>query len=133
MSKYYTDDTFMWENKIVGCPEEDYDRVPREERWNDDPLVWRITQQGGRKAPSTTDLTKPYKEHDNVEKPSHYNTGNIECIEAIEEALTDKEIRGYFKGNCFKYLWREQYKNGLEDLKKARWYLDRLIKRLEKE
>ena len=133
MSKYYTDDTFMWENKMVGCPEEDYDRVPREERWNDDPLVWRITQQAGRKAPSTADLTKPYKEHDNVEKPSHYNTGNIECIEAIEEALTDKEIRGYFKGNCLKYLWREQYKNGLEDLKKARWYLDRLIKRLEKE
>jgi len=70
--------------------------------------------------------------YDNVDKPSHYNTGNIECIEAIEEALTDQEIRGYFKGNCLKYLWREQYKNGLEDLKKARWYLDRLIKRLEK-
>mgnify|MGYP000249801407 CR=1 FL=1 len=70
--------------------------------------------------------------YDNVDKPSHYNTGNIECIEAIEEALTDEEIRGYFKGNCLKYLWREQYKNGLEDLKKARWYLDRLIKRLEK-
>jgi len=69
--------------------------------------------------------------YDNVDKPSHYNTGKIECIEAIEEALTDEEIRGYFKGNCLKYLWREQYKNGLEDLKKARWYIDRLIKRLE--
>ena len=68
---------------------------------------------------------------DNVNSPSHYNTGNIECIEAIEEALTPEEMRGYFKGNCLKYLWREQYKNGTEDLEKAYWYLGRLIDNLE--
>jgi len=68
---------------------------------------------------------------DKVNSPSHYNSGNIECIEAIEEALTDEEMRGYFKGNCLKYLWREQYKNGTEDLEKAYWYLGRLIDNLE--
>jgi len=68
---------------------------------------------------------------DKVNSPSHYRSGNIECIEAIEEALTDEELRGYFKGNCLKYLWREQYKNQLEDLRKAQFYLNRLIKNVE--
>ena len=68
---------------------------------------------------------------DNVHSPSHYNSGNIECIDAIEEALTEEEMRGYFKANCIKYLWRERYKNGLEDLRKAHWYLSRLIDNLE--
>src|SRR6056297_2055046 len=68
---------------------------------------------------------------DKVNSPSHYRSGNIECIEAIEEALTDEELRGYFKGNCLKYLWREQYKNQLEDLRKAKWYLDRLVSNVE--
>jgi hypothetical protein len=68
---------------------------------------------------------------DKVHSPSHYNSGNIECIEAIEEALTEEEMRGYFKANCIKYLWRERYKNGLEDLRKAHWYLSRLIDNLE--
>jgi hypothetical protein len=68
---------------------------------------------------------------DKVHSPSHYNTGSIECIEAIEEALTPEEMRGYFKGNCLKYLWRERYKNGVEDLEKAYWYLGRLIDNLQ--
>ena len=68
---------------------------------------------------------------DNVHHPSHYRSGNIECIEAIEEALTEEEMRGYFKGNCLKYLWRERYKNGTEDLQKAYFYLGRLIDNLE--
>jgi len=63
----------------------------------------------------------------NVNHPSHYTTGKIECIEAIEEAMTVDELRGYYKGNALKYIWREQHKNGTEDIKKARWYLDRLI------
>jgi hypothetical protein len=39
-----------------------------------------------------------------------------------------QEYKGYLKGNCLKYLWRYEYKNGLEDLKKAKVYLDWLIK-----
>ncbi len=62
--------------------------------------------------------------------PSHYKQGSIECIEAIKSAL-DARFIGYLSGNILKYLWRWESKNGIEDLKKARWYLDRLIKEEE--
>ena len=65
---------------------------------------------------------------DAVEQPPHYNTGSIECITAIEASMSPVEFQGYCKGNCLKYLWRYRYKNKpLEDLQKARWYLDKLI------
>jgi hypothetical protein len=64
---------------------------------------------------------------DNVNHPYHYTEGTIECIEAIEAALTPEEYRGYLKGNILKYIWRERHKGGTESLKKARWYQDRLI------
>jgi len=66
-------------------------------------------------------------ESDNVNHPSHYTDGNIECIEAIEAQLSAEEYRGYLKGNIAKYLWREKHKGGVESLKKAEWYLKRLI------
>lgn len=66
-------------------------------------------------------------EKDNVNHPHHYTQGGIECIDAIKAALTDDEYRGYIKGNCIKYLWRERNKNGIEDLKKCRWYVDRYL------
>ena len=62
---------------------------------------------------------------DNI-RPEHYQ-GGIECIDAIEEALTAEEFAGFCKGNVLKYLWRSNKKNGIEDLQKAKWYLDRLI------
>lgn len=68
---------------------------------------------------------------DAVNHPPHYTEGGIECIEAIEAQLTAEEYRGYLKGNCVKYLWRERHKGGVESLKKAQWYLDRLIQFLE--
>jgi hypothetical protein len=64
---------------------------------------------------------------DNVNSPKHYTNGTIECITAIQAALGD-EFRGFLRGNVIKYLWRYQEKGGIEDLRKARWYLDRLIK-----
>ena len=73
------------------------------------------------------------KKVDVINHPVHYNSGKIEVIAIIEDQLTLEEFRGYIKGNVLKYITRERHKNGLEDLKKARWYLDRLIKRLEKE
>ena len=73
------------------------------------------------------------KKVDVVNHPAHYNSGKIEVIAIIEDQLTLEAFRGYIKGNVLKYITRERHKNGLEDLKKARWYLDRLIKRLEKE
>lgn len=70
---------------------------------------------------------RPKVQEDTVNHPSHYTDGGIECIEAIEAALSDEEFRGYCKGNCMKYIWREKFKGGTESLKKAQWYLNRLI------
>lgn len=65
---------------------------------------------------------------DVVNHPPHYTAaGTIECIEAIEAQLTTEEYRGYLKGNIAKYNWRERNKGGTESLKKAQWYLNRLI------
>ena len=77
--------------------------------------------------PWATKEESPVIQEDAVNHPSHYTDGGIECIEAIESALTNEEYRGYLKGNIQKYVWRERHKGGTESLKKARWYLDRLI------
>ena len=67
------------------------------------------------------------KDDDPVESPQHYNTGSVECIEAIKASMSDTEFKGYLKGNAMKYLWRYDYKGKpVEDLKKAQWYLARL-------
>ena len=63
---------------------------------------------------------------DMVNHPPHYNQRSIECIDAIE-AATDLGFEYYLQGNIIKYIWRYRYKNGVEDLKKAKWYLDKLI------
>ena len=68
---------------------------------------------------------------DNVNNPSHYGQGDIEAIDYIEDILTEEEYVGYLRGNIAKYLHRWRYKNGLEDLKKAQWYLNRLIETQE--
>ncbi len=72
------------------------------------------------------DLSKLEKCNDPVNSPSHYGTGKIECIDYIEDFLSTEEYIGYLRGNIAKYLHRWRYKNGIEDLKKASWYLDRL-------
>lgn len=70
---------------------------------------------------------------DEVNSPAHYNYGKVECIEAIEESMTPDSFKGYLKGNTMKYLWRyERKSNALQDLKKAQWYLDKLISKIEK-
>ena len=63
---------------------------------------------------------------DNVNKPPHYNQSGIECIDAIQ-AATGNGYEYYLQGNILKYLWRYRYKNGIEDLRKAQWYLNKLI------
>lgn len=71
---------------------------------------------------------------DNVNHPPHYKHNSIECIEAIEAALTPEEFQGYLKGNNIKYTWRCNYKNNkIQDLQKARWYLNKLIDTLDKQ
>ena len=77
--------------------------------------------------PWATKEESPVIQEDAVNHPSHYTDGGIECIEAIESALTSEEYRGHLKGNIQKYVWREKHKGGTESLKKAQWYLQRLI------
>ena len=68
------------------------------------------------------------RENDPVESPSHYTDGAIECIDAIQSSMDSLSFCGYLKGNVEKYLWRYKLKEKpIEDLKKARWYLDKLI------
>ena len=83
-----------------------------------------------------------YTVPDMVDKPPHYNATEIECIDAMaamasgiennSKAIKPTTHQSYLWQNIFKYLWRWPYKKKpVEDLKKARWYLDRLIQKLE--
>ena len=80
-----------------------------------------------------TEILKRYKSRikkvikDNVNHPSHYTQGAIECIDAIKEATKGLfGIEAVCTANIIKYVWRWKFKNGLEDLDKASWYLDKL-------
>lgn len=90
-------------------------------------LKWPNTRKSGADKGSKT------CENDNVSHPKHYQSSNgVECIDAIEAATEDLTgLEAVCTANVLKYIWRWKRKNGLEDLKKARWYLDKLIRKLE--
>jgi hypothetical protein len=67
----------------------------------------------------------------NVDHPDHYNNGNIECIDALASALSPQEMIGFCIGNAIKYLWRNQHKGKIEDLRKAQFYLNWIISNSE--
>ncbi len=68
---------------------------------------------------------------DNVNHPTHYTAGRVECIDALAAATTGLEgIEAVCTANAIKYLWRWKRKNGIEDIDKAIWYLERLKKEL---
>jgi len=93
----------------------DYNRIMKEiemkQQWKD--VVWDKEQQAS-------------VQSDMVNSPPHYNQQGIECIDAIHAACGEG-FEYYLQGNIMKYLWRYRYKNGTEDLKKAQWYLEKLI------
>jgi hypothetical protein len=64
---------------------------------------------------------------DPVNHPTHYETGKFECIEVMEDVFGADAVKDFCICNAFKYLWRHKHKNGLEDLKKAAWYLNKVI------
>ncbi len=87
------------------------------------------------KSTSEEDLNKRFEEigcieilptKDNI-NPSHYKSWWIECIDAIQSALTQEEFEWYLKWNILKYTWREKMKNWLEDINKSQWYIKKLI------
>lgn len=67
---------------------------------------------------------------DAVNHPAHYTAGQIECIDALESATTGLcGIEAICTANAIKYLWRWKLKNGVQDLEKAKWYIDKLIEK----
>ena len=60
-----------------------------------------------------------------VSHPSHYTQGGIECIDAMESAFGKEAVENFCLCNAFKYIWRNKHKNGLEDIDKAIWYLNK--------
>ena len=69
---------------------------------------------------------------DMINHPSHYTQGKVECIDALESATIGKSgIEAVCVANIIKYLWRYEEKNGIEDVKKAQFYLNRLLATLE--
>lgn len=71
---------------------------------------------------------------DNVNHPEHYNAGGIECIDAIDAACTGlSNSEAFYIGNAIKYIWRFKWKNGVEDIEKAIFYLNRLRDKISNE
>ena len=67
------------------------------------------------------------EKHDNVEHPSHYETGKYECIEVMIEVMGVDAVKDFCVCNAFKYIYRHKRKNGVEDLEKAKWYINKYI------
>lgn len=94
-------------------------------------VIWQREQDEPFLTPEST-LNDQYAEKDNVNHPSHYTQGKVECIDALESATIGKAgIEAVCVANVIKYLWRYEEKNGLEDVKKAQFYLNRLLATLE--
>lgn len=93
------------------------------------------------RCPSCQGLFRPGVSHDcppgtripvseipkDVINPDHYKAGGIEAIDYMKAKMSPEAFEGYLQGNVIKYVSRYKLKNGIEDLKKANWYLNRLI------
>lgn len=114
-----------WEHSIsamgFGYPCIDIENATEDEL---DEAIKIITEAENEAIKPENDVIK----NDNVEHPSHYTSGGIECIDAIKASMSSEEYRGFLKSQIIKYVWRYRLKGKpTEDLKKARFYLDRLI------
>lgn len=103
----------------------------------DEPTIGEIVAKNSEDdTPTVAEVVEKYGEDvkpDPVNHPAHYTSGSIECIDAMQAAFGDEAVKDFCLCNAFKYLWRHRNKNGVEDLKKARWYLNRLIREMEVE
>lgn len=72
------------------------------------------------------------EEFDVVSRPEHYTSGSVECIDAMVETQGIEAVIGFCICNAFKYIWRHNLKNGIEDVKKASWYLNKAIQLYER-
>lgn len=65
-----------------------------------------------------------------IEHPSYYRSGGIECIDVMQKLYGKDFVSNFCLGNAMKYLWRcdRKHETPIDDLKKARWYIDHIIK-----
>lgn len=95
----------------------------------EEPYKFVELQPGGSVIEGKEKFEEPKKDNIN---PSHYRNGKVECIDALESATINKTgLEAVCTANVIKYLWRYEDKNGLEDIKKAQWYLNKLISHVE--
>lgn len=66
-------------------------------------------------------------EFNNVSHPQHYTDGQFECIDVMVETQGVNIVQNFCLGNAFKYLYRHRRKNGVEDIRKAAWYLNKFL------
>ena len=100
-------------------------------------LSWKWTNGSGERCTSISDATEAELNqalemigkaaHDSVNHPSHYETGKFECIDVMVETQGIWSVQAFCICNAFKYLYRHKNKNGLEDVKKAIWYLNKFV------
>ncbi|MDD85993.1 DUF3310 domain-containing protein [Listeria monocytogenes] len=111
------------ERIYIDTPIEKYKATQDEvAKWYDDAAnIMKVISAGG--------LSMKNENNDNVNNPAHYNTGGIETLDYIKAKV--KDYPSYAAGNIFKYVSRYEHKNGIEDLKKAQFYLNDLIAELE--
>jgi len=67
-----------------------------------------------------------------VNHPKRYSNGKYECIEVMKDVFGNEFVKNFCIGNSFKYIWRNEHKNGVEDIKKAVFYLNYYIDMEEK-
>lgn len=138
-------------NKQKDCPCYLLEKFPDEDdcnfdRWSDDKLAIAYEHiykngearlDGSHINPKTyielpKEATESSNNPDMVNHPQHYTQGGIECINALKAATVGKRgIEAVCVANVIKYLWRYEEKNGVEDVRKAKWYIERLLKELE--
>lgn len=123
--EFYFNSRGEWSNNYGETLNQYLERNPKVE------IVWQREQDEPFLTPECT-LNDQYAEKDNVNHPSHYTQGKVECIDALESATIGKSgIEAVCVANVIKYLWRYEEKNGIEDVKKAQFYLNRLLATLE--
>ena len=108
-------------------------------RWSDDKLAIaydHVYKNGEARLDGSHFKNEEVKMDENVpdmvNHPQPYTQGGIECIDALKAATVGKRgIEAVCVANVIKYLWRYEEKNGIEDIRKAKWYIERLLKELE--
>jgi hypothetical protein len=107
---------------------EDWDAIKKDRYYDNRDYEFKKEDLGCTLIRDFPERDKPNFDWDVVNKPKHYRVGGeIECIDYIYQQLGAEGIKTYLEGNILKYMHRWRFKNGVEDLKKARWYLDKLI------